>query len=588
MIWRVCRTALSLVSGRSALDLTWRISRMPRPPGSISYLEAMEEVRGYLEEAGAEVRILPLPADSEILDGLSSPRAWDVRDGELWMEEPERVKIASLDEVQTLVVFGSSPTRGWVEGEVALGEPRPGSILLTDDHPAESHERAISSGALATIHYSQDSPEEAFPLFRLPPYSESGVALSISRVWASRIARLVSRGERVVLRLRVNSGRMDCGPDILEAILPGRSDRFVTIFSHLDGAGALDNASGVASAVEALRVVSRMAEASGLDLGLRLVIGPEFLEAAAASAWGIAGQASLVVDSPASERILVSAVSVGRPSFVPILTFSVVEAVSEAAGFWRVRYGPVLHPDSAALSVPHGAMVGSSPAAETSADSPDLVSPRGLASAAAAVASFALIACRLPSLDREILRILGIQARRLALLETLRISQGGAPAERAPLIPPAYQEALRTLSALDPSLSQKAGYEASSLRADLAAISSEPPPLPGGPVLARARGPVFDYLIVASVAPEGWRRICLERGPALGEIYSLFDGERTLKEVERLAVADFLAESGEFGEIVKFMVERGWLVEAGVRERGPAFKYPRGGGSSGLRWTRRR
>ncbi|RLG46974.1 MAG: hypothetical protein DRO06_03535, partial [Thermoproteota archaeon] len=564
VIWRICRTAISLASGRSALDLTWRISRFPRPPGSISYSEAMDEVRGYLEEAGADVRILPLPADSEILDGLSSPRAWDVRDGELWMEEPERVKIASLDEVPTLVVFGSSPTRGWVEGEVSL-EPRPGAILLTDDHPAESHERAVSSGVLATIHYSHEAPEGAFPLFRLPPYSEPGVALSISRAWASRIVRMVSGGERVVLRLRVNSGRMDCGADVLEAVLPGRSEGFVTVFSHLDGAGAVDNASGVASAVEALRIVSKMAEAGGLDLGLRLVVGPEFLEAAAASAWGLAGRASLVVDSPASREVSISSVSVGHPSFVPILAFSTAEAVSETLGFWRVRYGPVLHPDSSALSVPHGAVVGSSPTAGTSADSPSVVSPRGLSSAAAAVASFALIACRLPSLDRDVVRILGIQARRLALLEALRVSQGEAPAERAPLIPQAYQEALRTLSALDPSLSQRAEYEASSLRADLVSVSSGPPPAPGGPVLARARGPVFDYLIVASVAPEGWRRACLERGPALGEIYSLFDGERTLSEVKRIVVADSLAEGGEFGEIVRFMVERGWLVEAGVR-----------------------
>ncbi len=263
---------LAEASGERALETATRLAALARYPASQGFTRAAEIVAERARAIGlTDVRILSFPADIP---------SWDVQRGELWVLDPEPVKLADAAEIPLSVAQYSRDAD--VEAElIAVGAGTSaadyhgvdvrGKIVLASGPPHQVEPLAIAErGALGIISYAQGAffgiapSEEAVAWGHLAPErareGTPGFAFMLSPARGRALAQRLARGERLRARvhLRVEM-RWPGQMKMVIAEIPGTRirDQDIVFTAHLDhpSPGANDNASGSAVLLEIARVL---------------------------------------------------------------------------------------------------------------------------------------------------------------------------------------------------------------------------------------------------------------------------------------------------------------------------------------------
>ncbi|MDK2463819.1 MAG: DUF4910 domain-containing protein [Candidatus Korarchaeota archaeon] len=522
LLAKTVRECARLADGRRALDDAWGISLHHRIQASPGFDAAVEFARGLLEEAGLEVQVYDYPADGRAeYWGWVAPIGWEIKDAELWMEEPERELIATFSQHPTLVAAHSAPTGGWEEAElVDVGEgvskgdydvPVSGKIVLASGRASLVHRLAVMKrGARGTLSYSTQADPESFPYVSIWPTADElrrmGVALTVPRVWADRLRSYLSRGERVRLRFRVEAEYSERALRVLEARLPGEEDLDVLLIAHIchPRPGAHDNASGVAAAIEAARVIAQM-DCAGKKLrrGFRLWLVPEFSGTIAhlASNPDLPSRLAAVLNldmvgsdlSVTGGTLSVVGFPLYSPSFMPLLAHRALEVSLSTREYFEghsVPWAPfTLNPysDGSDHHVFADPKVGVPQAAygewpdryyHTDGDLPANLDPRLLGAVSSAAAGLAL---ELATSDAEglksLARLTAALARRHGSRELAELaeSSGPTPEVRMAQVPVAYGKAVSSLTKIsgEEGFAQYVRALADRVTADLAGVRRE-------------------------------------------------------------------------------------------------------------------
>ncbi|MCS6816199.1 MAG: M28 family peptidase [Blastocatellia bacterium] len=263
---------LAEASGERVLAITAELAALARYPASQGFARAAEIVAERARAVGlAGVRILSFPADVP---------SWDVRRGELWVLDPEPVKLADAAELPLSVAQYSRDAE--VEAEIVAvgggtnaadyrGVDVRGKIVLASGPPHQVEPLAIvERGAVGIISYAQSAffgiaaSEEAVAWGYLSPerakQGTPGFAFMLSPTRGRALAQRLAQGERLRARVRLRVDMRWPGQmKMVVAEIPGTRvrDQDIVFTAHLDHPppGANDNASGSAALLEIARVL---------------------------------------------------------------------------------------------------------------------------------------------------------------------------------------------------------------------------------------------------------------------------------------------------------------------------------------------
>jgi aminopeptidase YwaD len=216
----------------------------------------------------------------EIVSYPSGGRIWHAKKGELWMTEPQELKLYDVHDV--LVSIGSGSDAGDVTGElVDVGAGRPddfagkevkGRFVLTSGSLGAAQRLALAQGAVGAISYSSlrsdDLPDQISSQGVGMPAADgkAGMGWSIAPRVGRELATRLARGQKVVLRSIVEAEVFEGETELVHAMIPGdgSSDQALVITAHLyEGytkQGANDDASGCALTLEMGRTMLRLVE----------------------------------------------------------------------------------------------------------------------------------------------------------------------------------------------------------------------------------------------------------------------------------------------------------------------------------------
>ena len=237
------------------------------------YFEAALVLEKLREYGFDEARIVDLPAGGEPV--------WDAEAAELWMVEPERRKLADLDEVPACLCSGSATTDTTAElvyvgpgnrETYYEGRDVAGKVLLVNGQPERARALGVQKlGAAGLVGWASSHPEfdrDQVGWSGLRPASgdRATFGFMVSERRGQELRDLLERGVRVVVRAAVKSQRVEGHKDqmvvarIEGAELPDEELVFTAhLFEGWAKQGANDNASGSAAVLETARVLKKLA-----------------------------------------------------------------------------------------------------------------------------------------------------------------------------------------------------------------------------------------------------------------------------------------------------------------------------------------
>ncbi len=286
---RVYRVVSGRVSPARAFRLLKTVTLYHRIQGSSGIVEAVEAVERLIVDEAPDI----VEVESYSYTGRHAPEwftvnaGWDVY--EAVVEAPGSWRLRLADH-PTLAAAHTPPSDGWVEGEVVrIEDPLDPSayeglgdkIALVTRHHRLAYRLAAEAGVLAVVFASPERHHDAAPyygLFLSPEEAQKYTTVAVTLPW--RLARDLE-GRR--LRLRVDAdlhgdpGRVP----VLAAWIGDRSAPGPVVTAHIchPAPGANDNASGVASAVEAFIALAEAVEEGALPQPgetVRLILIPEY------------------------------------------------------------------------------------------------------------------------------------------------------------------------------------------------------------------------------------------------------------------------------------------------------------------------
>jgi hypothetical protein len=246
------------------------------------FQETAKNVAEMMKKAGLDdVQIESAPADGVTQAGFwTEPMAWEPRVGTMEIispQAPEDVRVlADYQRVPTSLCFWSGPTPpGGVEAEIVL----PPKDLATADLKGKlvlgggrlSKPELAKAGALGMIHESTVNPSLLDERDWVNSFGDNGwsftkgstplVCFSITPRAQQYLHSVLDRGQHVKVKVNVDS-RYYAGqyPYVSGAILGTDGSQAEEVFSlgHLFEEGAGDNATGVASIIEATATINRL------------------------------------------------------------------------------------------------------------------------------------------------------------------------------------------------------------------------------------------------------------------------------------------------------------------------------------------
>jgi hypothetical protein len=225
---------------------------------------------------------------------------WDAEEGDLWLIQPARKKIASITMVPTALAQGS--TTADVEAEVVYvgagreadyaGKDVTGKIVLGNGSVGGLFASGVlqrgAAGALGTRPFSQAPAGYTFDqigwssVSPRPDRGGFGFALSLRQFLELR--DLIERGQKVVMRAHVKAKTYPGRMNVISAAIPGSDPAAGELiyvahaYETIATPGANDNCTGVATLLEIGRTLTRLIRNGDLPAPrrtIRFVWGPE-------------------------------------------------------------------------------------------------------------------------------------------------------------------------------------------------------------------------------------------------------------------------------------------------------------------------
>ena len=277
---------------------TLKINELERSVRSCDFDRSTDLVVSLLREAGfSDIRKIAHPADGVSFSGdCVMPEAWEFT-GRCTLEvvsgrpEEERL-IADTDETPIAVVPGCGPTPpGGATGELVMYDPEhpeaaSGKWVLYDGIPqGKINQPLAKAGALGIVsthlEMGRYDPDATCWMNGIGLYGwyrlKEDLQLPMFAVTARRANALIERlaaKEKVVLRGVMQTRNYDGKIFTVTARIPGESDEELALVSHMYEPFPADDASGVAAAIEAGRLLCK----SGVRLrkSLRVVFTMEY------------------------------------------------------------------------------------------------------------------------------------------------------------------------------------------------------------------------------------------------------------------------------------------------------------------------
>jgi aminopeptidase-like protein len=270
-------------SGPLALNFLERISSYHRIQASPGFREAANFCLQTLREAGLKAHLLSYPAQEGVYFwSLPSFQEWEAKEAWCYLEEPreEACKLADFAENPISLIQRSAPFEGKAEvillenGEnledyqgLDLGR----KIVLTSGEVSRVQKLAVEKfGAVGILYDGMRSLPPVRERMDLPDarqytsfWWEAGEKKCFGFVLTPRqgekLRSLLKQGQKVTVKVKVDSRFYDGSFEVVEATIPGLTDEWILVVSHLchPHPSANDNASGAAVAMEAAIVLSQ-------------------------------------------------------------------------------------------------------------------------------------------------------------------------------------------------------------------------------------------------------------------------------------------------------------------------------------------
>ncbi len=279
---KVRELLLTELSGEIAKEHVIHISRFDRIQASEGWHQAALYVMEQLKRYGiTDTKIEGWPSNGDIrYYTYTTPVGWEAEFGELWVVEPQRMKLASYEEIPTTMVkhsVSNDVTTELVNVGTGLlteeyeGVDVKGKIVLANGRTGSVHRQAVMNrGAVGVLCYLAPDSRHLYPeLVQYtafwPRWSERdkvGFGFNISREQSNMLQRWLRQGEKVVLHAKVKARIYESNIEMMSATIPGTTypEQEVLICGHLDHykPGANDNASGCAGMMEIARTLKKL------------------------------------------------------------------------------------------------------------------------------------------------------------------------------------------------------------------------------------------------------------------------------------------------------------------------------------------
>jgi hypothetical protein len=262
------------------------------------FLESARRTADELRSVGCDdAEVVEFPADGRTVFGdFVMPLAWDVGQATLEIVEPAaeaRVLQRRPDEPNATVMWcGPTPPEGLAGGIVLWDEfsveqrasaDLGGKFLYTRAKPASAKAAALKAGALGVIGsygFRREGDDFRDCVCWNNAWSETtGWAMTaadrplpgfnISPAQGDEIEQLAKAEPGLKLRMTADCRLYEGTVPIVSGLLRGATDREIVLIGHQFEIGAVDNASGCATIVEAARCVKRMLAAGDLPSLIR-------------------------------------------------------------------------------------------------------------------------------------------------------------------------------------------------------------------------------------------------------------------------------------------------------------------------------
>jgi len=292
---------LSEVNGQRAWDWVAKISQFSRIQGSKGYHDIAEIIKNELSRIGYnEIEHFKSPADGKNNAwGYVAAYQWEIESGELWITEPERIKLCDYDEIQTSIVTHSKSCDIIAEVvDIGKGDKKEdyeskdidGKLILISSLTFMYHSYIESSGALGVIYYpdlkrtGDQLDKRIYNSFftthdRL---DKAKFGFSISYKQAIYLKELLEKGP-VKVHAKINAKFMNGSLEVITTSIRGREypEQEIIVIAHLchPFPSANDNASGAAGLLELARALKHLIDKKALEQPkrtIRFVWVPEF------------------------------------------------------------------------------------------------------------------------------------------------------------------------------------------------------------------------------------------------------------------------------------------------------------------------
>jgi aminopeptidase YwaD len=215
---------------------------------------------------------------------------WQAKSGELWLVEPEKKKLADIDEIAATLAIYSETTDIKAELEYLERASRPSDyegkdvsrkIILTADDIEDAQRIGVKEkGSLGIVSYASYTPKQyidtvgwQWGLLDKDDEMEGNAffGFSISRRIGEELKSLLLDGQRVVIQAKIEAKFHPGREEVVSAIIPGqehKEEEFVLVahlFEGISKQGANDNNSGCACILEVGRCITQLIKEGKID-----------------------------------------------------------------------------------------------------------------------------------------------------------------------------------------------------------------------------------------------------------------------------------------------------------------------------------
>jgi aminopeptidase YwaD len=263
--------------------------------------QAEEYTNAYFETTYIEKMARQYGLSEVQVDFFPTRDQWDAEEADLWLIQPEKKKLASLNMIPTALARGSMNAD--VEAEVVYigpgreadyeGKDVKGKIVLGSGNVSQAFSSGMQRGAvgaLGTGSAGVSAKSAGYTLDQLgwssvsarPETGGFGFVLTLRQFYELR--DYLERGQKVVMRAHVRTQTYPTRMNVVSASIPGtdpNAGEFINVshaFETIATPGANDNCTGVATILEVGRTLARLIRDGNLPQPkrtIRFVWGPE-------------------------------------------------------------------------------------------------------------------------------------------------------------------------------------------------------------------------------------------------------------------------------------------------------------------------